>query len=510
MTGRARAPLLALSMACAACGRAAPPAVVPPISSGQASLIGPTASTSPSIHRLRRDLDSVVHAPELRRGTWGIIVRSLDRTEALYALNADTLLTPASAMKIVTLATAAVKLGWTYSYETRVLGIGAVDLGLLDGDLLVVGSGDPSVDDWDGAATRLFQTWAERLKAIGIRSIGGRIVGDDNEFEDEALGPGWAWDDLGASYATGAGALQFNQNAARARISPGHAIGDRAIIELIPSYSGLSPHNLVRTVGADEAVAVDVRRAAGSGIVELVGRVPAGTAPFFRNLAVDNPTLYFVTALRAALVANGIEVRGPAVDIDHIADSPRRDDGILLASHRSPPLSALAETMMKRSQNLYAETLMKTMGDGDVRGLASGRAAARAVLDRWRIEPLDVLLADGSGLSRYNLISAETLSVVLAEVASDAAFAQPFEASLPIAGQDGSLAARMRGTRAEGNARAKTGSFSNARSLAGYVRTADGERLVFAMMANNFGTPPGVVEGAMDAMVVRLADFTRR
>ena len=148
-------------------------------------------------------------------------MRSLDRQETLYAANPDILLMPASAMKIVTLATAASRLGWDYTYETRLLGIGAVDFGFLDGDLLVVGSGDPSIDDWDGAAARLFQGWADRLKAAGVRTIGGRIVGDDNQFEDEGLGPGWMWDDLGASFATGAGALQFNQNTARARIVPG-------------------------------------------------------------------------------------------------------------------------------------------------------------------------------------------------------------------------------------------------------------------------------------------------
>jgi D-alanyl-D-alanine carboxypeptidase/D-alanyl-D-alanine-endopeptidase (penicillin-binding protein 4) len=166
--------------------------------------------------------------------------------------------------------------------------------------------------------------------------------------------------------------------------------------------------------------------------------------------------------------------------------------------------------MMKLSQNLYAETLLRAMGDGEVRETASGREAALAVLDGWQVDRLDVLLADGSGLSRYDLITASALAIVLARVAADATMGPTFEASLPVAGQDGTLAGRMAGTRAEGNARAKTGSFSNARALAGYVRTADGERLAFAMMANNFGTPPDIVERAMDAMVVRLAEFTRR
>jgi D-alanyl-D-alanine carboxypeptidase/D-alanyl-D-alanine-endopeptidase (penicillin-binding protein 4) len=437
-------------------------------------------------------------------------VRSLDRQEVLYTASPDVLLMPASAMKVVTLATAASRLGWNYTFETRLLGIGAVDLGVLDGDLVVVGGGDPSIDDWDGGAARLFQGWADRLKAAGVRTIGGRIVGDDNQFEDEGLGSGWMWDDLGASFATGAGALQFNQNTARARIVPGAVPGEPALIEITPTSSGLTVRNRLTTSVAEVAPAVELRRAPGSDTVEIRGVVPGRGAPFFRNLSVDNPTLYFVTALREALVENGIEVRGPAVDIDSIPDPPRREDGVTLVTHRSAPLSALSVTMMKLSQNLYAETLLRAMADGEVRETASGREAALAVLDGWQVDRLDVLLADGSGLSRYDLITASALAIVLARVAADATMGPTFEASLPVAGQDGTLAGRMAGTRAEGNARAKTGSFSNARALAGYVRTADGERLAFAMMANNFGTPPDIVERAMDAMVVRLAEFTRR
>lgn len=501
MSRAARALLLALPLAAMACGGTPPPSTTPSPSSSRPSA---------AIQKLHDDLDAMIRLPALGRASWGVAVLSLDRKETLYTASPDTLLMPASALKVVTLATAAKRLGWSYAYETRLLGIGAVDSGFLDGDLLVVGSGDPSIDDWDGAASTLFASWADRLKAAGVRTIGGRLVGDDNQFDDEGLGPGWAWDDLGASYATGAGALQFNQNTARARIAPGAAAGLPAAIEISPPSGGLTVRNRVMTATAGTTPAVELRRSPGSGVVELRGVVSEGSAPFFQNLSVDNPTLFFVTALRDALVANGIEVRGPAVDIDLIPDPPRREDGVPLVTHRSMPLSSLSVTMMTLSQNLYAETLLKTMGDGEVRDLPAGRKAALAVLEGWHVDPQDVLLADGSGLSRYNLITAKALATVLGEVAADTALGPLFEASLPIAGRAGTLAARMGGTRAEGNARAKTGSFSNARALAGYLRTADGERVAFAMMANNFGTPPGMVERAMDAMVVRLAEFTRR
>ncbi len=160
-----------------------------------------------AVNELQRDINRLL-APTSERATWGVLVKSLATNDTLYALNPRKLFVPASNMKLATLAAAAERLGWAYSYETRLIAHGTLlPSGFLDGDLLVVGSGDPSIDDWDGAATRLFQSWAEQLKASGVTTIGGRIIGDDNAFDEETLGMGWAWDDLGRSFATGVGAL---------------------------------------------------------------------------------------------------------------------------------------------------------------------------------------------------------------------------------------------------------------------------------------------------------------
>ena len=415
-------------------------------------------------------------------------------------------------MKVVTLATAAKRLGWSYAYETRLLGIGAVDFGFLDGDLAGSRKRGPEHRRLGWRRQHLFASWADRLKAAGVRTIGGRIVGDDNQFDDEGLGPGWTWDDLGASFATGAGALQFNQNTARARIVAGSLRpAEPAAIELSPPSGGLTVRNRLTTAVAGTTPAVELRRSPGSDVVEIRGVVPDGGARVLPESVRRQPDA--VLRDGAARRARRQWHRGSRTGRGHRPhpDPPRREDGVPLVTHRSLPLSRSAVTMMTLSQNLYAETLLKTMGDGEVR-----RSARRPRRRPWRCSmdgtwtAQDVLLADGSGLSRYNLITAKALATVLGEVAADTTLGPLFEASLPIAGRDGTLAARMAGTRAEGNARAKTGSFSNARALAGYLRTADGERMAFAMIANNFGTPPGMVERAMDAMVVRLADFTRR
>jgi D-alanyl-D-alanine carboxypeptidase/D-alanyl-D-alanine-endopeptidase (penicillin-binding protein 4) len=467
----------------------------------RASSAAPTAPSSPALRQLGREIDAVLAAPELRRSTWGIEVRSLDRNDVLFDHQAHRLLLPASNTKIITVATAAERLGWDFSFATELATLGPVDGGVLYGDLVVVGSGDPSIDDWDGRATSLFQSWAQALRSRGISVVTGGVIGDDNRVPDVSLGAGWAWDDLDRSFAASVGALQFNQNTVRLRVTPAAAPGDPAIATIEPFGSGLTIVNKVTTGAPGTAPFVQTRRGVNSPALDVRGTVPVGGSPIVRNVSVHNPTLYFVGALRAALMASGIEIRGPAIDVDELWDAAILDRRSIVLTHRSPTLAELSVTTMKLSQNLFAETILQAAG---------GPEAVRATLAGWSIESGTVALADGSGLSRYNLATPDALVAVLARMHRDERLRDQFEATLPVAGRDGTLADRMSGTPAAGNARAKTGSFSNARGLSGYVRTADGELLVFAILANNFGTTPDTIEAAADAIVVKLAEFRRR
>ena len=482
------------------------------VSACQATVPARTApsprSTASAIQGLRRDVDAILANPALAHGYWGVLVASIKSDEVLYDLNAHKLFIPASNMKIVTLAAAAERLGWSYRYETTLRARGRIENGRLDGDLIASGTGDPSVMEEQSAA--LFDSWAERLKAAGVRAIDGRIIGDDNAFDDEELGFGWSWDDLPEDYSAGVSALQFNENAIRVTIAPGPAIGDSAAISIAPPYSGMTVESHIVTAAADAPSRIEVHRLPGSARLVLRGAVPLGSAAATRDMSVANPTLFFVTALRAALIARGIDVRGPAVDIDDVADHVSATEGTVVATHQSPPLSTLAVRLMKESQNLYAETLLKTLGTASGPAtFPAGRTAVQSTLQAWGVAPGELIDRDGSGLSRYDFVTPAALVTILTHIARDERLRGPFEATLPIAGRDGTLQNRMKGTAAEGNARAKTGSMTGIRALSGYVATADGEPLVWSIMANNFDTAPDVVNRAADAIVVRLATFRR-
>ena len=470
--------------------------------------ITPSAPAIDAVVQFQLDIDAVLAAPLLARSTWGILVTSTRSDDVLYSLNAGKLLMPGSTMKIVTLAAAAEQLGWSHVYDTRLIAAGRIDSGILHGDLLVAGSGDPSIVDAEGIASGLFAGWAETLKSRGVRVISGRIVGDDNAFDDEALGPGWAWDDLPGREATAISALQYNENTVQATIRPGAEIGAPASVTLAPAGSNLVLDDRLTTTALGTPSSITARRSPGSNRLELRGSIPIDSAPSVRFVSVDNPTLFFVTALRDALLAAGIEVRGQAADIDDLADAPLASDGTLLSIHHSPPLFTLADRLMKDSQNLYADTLLKTIGrSSGTPSFEAGRMTAASTLEPWGVTPTGVVQVDGSGLSRYNYVTADALVTILAHVDRDSLLRDRFGGSLPLAGREGTLAARMRGTAAEGNVRAKSGTLANVRSLAGYVTSADGEPLIFAIIANNFGTMPETAIAAIDAIVVKLAEF---
>ena len=463
-----------------------------------------------AVRELRAHLSKVFNAPIMARGVWAVDVRSLDTGERLFELNSGKLMMPASNMKVVTLATAAENLGWDYRFTTTLETSAPIENGALMGDLVIRGTGDPTLNTRQGRGAAVLAEWAGILRAADIQEIRGRIIGDDQAFDDEGLGDGWSWDYLQFGYAAPVGALQFNEDVAPLTIAPGPRPGDPAVVSLAPG-SGLEVVNRAMTAGEETSEAIDFRRQLFRPTLEITGAIPAGSIPVTRNVTVVNPTIYFAQSVKDAFVAAGIRVTGEAADLDDIAvhDGPERR---ALGSTSSPPLREIATVLMKVSQNLYAETLVKALGAsaGEVGTTAAGRRLMRKTLTAWGIPEDAYVISDGSGLSRSNYVSAEMITAILARMYRDPRHRDEFAATLPIAGKDGTIASRMRRTLAEGNATAKTGSIANVRSLSGYVRTKDGETLVFSIIANDFVIPAATVNWIADLAVEILATFTRR
>lgn len=448
----------------------------------------------------------------MARGTWAVDVRSLDTGETLFALNADRLTMPASNMKILTAAAAAEILGWDYRFTTTLETSAPVEKGVLRGDLFIRGSGDPTISSRSDRVNAVLFEWIVALREAGITEIAGRIVGDDQAFDDEGIGDGWAWDYLQYGYAAPVGALQFDENVARMTIAPAASPGEPAIVSL-PAGTGYTLLNHATTGEAGSRITLDYRRHPASPVLELTGSIPADAEPVTRTVAVINPTIYFAQSVKDALVAAGIPVQGEAVDYDDVAIELTEANGErrVLAETLSPPLSEMATVLMKVSQNQYAETFLKAIGasGGGIGTTSGGRTAVRETLSAWGIPDDSYVMYDGSGLSRYNYVTPRTVTTVLERMYRDPRHQRNFLLTLPVAGRDGTIATRMQRSLAEANATAKTGSIANVRSLSGYVRTRDGEMLVFSILANDFPIPAATVNWIADLAVEILAAFSR-
>jgi len=445
--------------------------------------------------------------PGVSHAAWGVAVQSLDRRERLFTLNAGTLLVPASVAKLVSVATAADAVGWDYRYTTTLRATGPIVDGVLQGDLIAVGSGDPSIG---GRAGDDFTSWVQAIKSAGIRRIEGRVIGDDDSIDEPRPQLAWAWDDLG--YTTGAlfGALNLAENRSTVTIAPGAASGAPAVVTVDPRLAFRVVTNRVATGPPGSPQLLWPEQRPGDPSLTIAGSIPSAAPATSIAVAVGNPTLWFASALKSRLVRDGIEITGDAVDIDDVVPPPSRDTATIIYSHRSRPLGEIAQPLLKDSINLYAEALMRlNVAPGVFPTNDAALEGLRKRLDAWGISNASYQLVDGSGLSRRDAISADAVLSLLERMADPSA-RSPFVTGLPIAGVDGSLATRMKGTSAENNVRAKTGTMSNIRTLAGYVTTRDGEHLAFVVLINNFDGTGANANDALDAIAVKLASFSRK
>ena len=412
-----------------------------------------TARLSSPRSELRHEIDSLTSQPEFRNAQWGVLVVNPRTGDTLYSRNAGKLFMPASNMKIITSAAALTLLGPDYRYRTTFLTDGEVRDSLLDGNLLVIGRGDPTVSDrMRGTATTVMDALADSLRAHRIGQISGSLARVGNAFPDSIYGYGWEWDDLGEYYGAGVDELIFNEGMAPTKLRPPP---DTARDSL---YSG-----------------------------------PA-----------KSPARAYLDALHDALVRKSIRMDGTVRD--SVLPTPFKMDTLFVLV--SPPLRDILPALMKPSQNQIAEILLRTIGleRGGVGTADSARKIVGQQLLAWGVQPDGFVIRDGSGLSDQDLLTPETIVRVLDRIQRDTAFAAYYN-SMPIAGVDGTIDTRMKGTPAEGNVHAKTGTLSKARSLSGYVTTADGERLIFSILANNTTAPGSAVTHVADVIAAALAGY---
>jgi D-alanyl-D-alanine carboxypeptidase/D-alanyl-D-alanine-endopeptidase (penicillin-binding protein 4) len=456
-------------------------------------------------------IDDVIDARLAPSVLWGLSVRSLSTGQSLLARNPDKLFTPASNMKLLTTAVALTRLGPDFRYTSGLYWKGKRKKNGLEGDVFFRGSGDPTISErFQGKATAVFEEWADSLKRRGVREIRGDLIGDDTFFDDRSLGAGWAWDDEMIAYSARISALSFNDNCFEAIVQPGRKAGDPARISISPETAYIELTNGIKTSSTDEQSELEARRLFGSNRIALSGRIALSSEPRRLRFSVANPALYAVTVLKEVLEGSGIKVRGRAIDIGH-SGKPAPDYAAMraIASRQSEPLSEIIEQVNKRSQNLYAELLFRTLG-ATFRGRGTTKNSSEVVLESLAamgIAKDSLAVFDGSGLSRLDLVAPSQLVQVLDYMSRHPSFDYYYR-SLPVAGVDGTLMKRMRNTPAEDNVRAKTGTLIHVTALSGYVKDREGSLLAFSIMSNNSLRPASEMRTLEDAICERLVHAT--
>lgn len=441
---------------------------------------------------------------------WGVLIKSLKDGKIWYEQNSEKMFMPASNEKIPTAAAALVNLGPDFNFETYLTYDGSIQDSVLNGDLIVFGNGDPTLyNKFFDDPRALFFHWADLLDSMGIKKINGNIIGDDNAFEDYPYGDGWSFDGLDVWYSAEIGALQLNENYVDLEIIPPAEKNDSVkIIPNLPSNYFTILNNLT-VVDSTERTHISVSREFGTNKIIVSGKIAAGSRTIERSPSITNSTLFYTTVLKETLESRGIAVEGIPIDCDDInLWNHTPEDFVLIEKHLSPPLKEILKGMMKRSQNLYAETMPRILGlkEENVGSFKMGKKVVEETLESFGIKPKTYAYMDGSGLSRYDYISPKQIVKILTGMRKSK-FGNDWIELLPIAGVDGTLKNRMKGTKAEGNVKAKTGTISNVRSLSGYITTKNGEELVFSFIVNGHLLSSKDTEDVTDSVLEMIAEY---
>ena len=470
-----------------------------------------------SLTELRAQLDARLNQPRFNGALWGVKVMSLDTGKTVYENHADRLMSPASNSKLYAAALALDTLGGDYQFATPILATLKIGLnGILHGDLIVSGCGDPS---WK--ATNFWDNFAPFVAAItnaGVRSVTGDLVADTTFFKGPPNGGSWCVEDLEDSEGAEISALTLADNTAQIRVAHGTNISDPCSLTLSPPDTGIVLVNRTQTIEAGRDPHLEIRKPLGTKMIYVFGELPVDAADEILDVPVPQPAAWFGAALKSALAQNGISIKGKVRCPAWPEIAPGYKTNLVkLGEVKSLPLREILRAFLKPSQNLETDLVFDHTGEllrrTNSPAWETSEDLAVVALEKFLAAhgvPADVHFDEGSGLSRNNLTSTRSTVALLAAMTTNQ-WAKDFSDALPVAGVDGTLRRRMKGTPAFQNVRAKTGTLRWVNSLSGYVTTAAGEKLVFSLMLNRYNSPPDRRRTQeLDDIAVWLAGFTGR
>ncbi|MGB8495067.1 MAG: D-alanyl-D-alanine carboxypeptidase/D-alanyl-D-alanine-endopeptidase [Candidatus Acidiferrum sp.] len=465
--------------------------------------------------RFAERAESLVSAAPVNKGEWGLLVVDAATGETLYEKSADKYFTPASNLKLLTTALALDKLGPDYRFRTTVETHGAIAQGILSGDLILVGRGDPNLsnrkfpfdvkEEFDGPPEKVLIALADQIVARGVKEISGDIVGDDSYFPRDRYPDGWEIDDMVWEYGAAISAIVLDDNTVTLTLTPGEKAGDRVMGVVEPGTPDFALENEVTTSDKAEKADLTLVREPGSTMVVVSGTLLANSAPRKLVLAIQEPAQHAASTLARLLAERGVKFWG-TLRANHEPD-PAEASRTVLAEHVSLPLGDTLKLVNKISQNLHTEILLRTAARQQGRWAKSDDLLKfpEEFYAKAGIAPGDVAQEDGSGMSRHDLVTPRAMAALLLYAQRQSWFPVYFN-SLPVAGIDGTLSDRMNKAGMTGRIHAKTGSVAHVQTLSGYADTPGGRRLIFSFMSNNQNVKNHEVHDALDGLCMAMVE----
>jgi D-alanyl-D-alanine carboxypeptidase/D-alanyl-D-alanine-endopeptidase (penicillin-binding protein 4) len=464
-----------------------------------------TAITAVSI--LQNKIDVILQDSILTQTRTGIKIVSLDNGEILYSRDSQLLFHPASNMKLLTTATALKNLGVDFRFKTELLTDSSSNsLGERVGNLYLKGYGNPDLSTAD------LREIVQSLKEQGLNCISGDLLCDDSYFDELFLGSGWMWDDVNCWSCASISPLSVNDNCVEVKIKPAASIGEKPIVSLNPPTGYVQLENQAITVDSLDTLELDRFKVERewihpANIIRVQGGVSILDSLNIFTIDIVDPTLYTGTLFSELLAEASIEFSGS------VKHGTAPGSAVVLTTHWSESLPIVAYNTNKVSDNLSAELLLKTLGAEkiDPPGTAKkGIAMINQYLNEIGLDTSNYQLADGSGVSRYNLITPDLLIELLKDMHQDFKIQVEFKSSLPIAAVDGTLKERMENSGAAEKLRAKTGTLSGVSSLSGYTTSVDGENIAFSMIMEHFIVPASKIRRIQDQIGEVISNFSRK